>query len=74
MTGVVPFDSPQSASASTPRVAAHLRGGGLVAYPTETVYGLGSLARAEPVNALSRLKGREPGKPFLLLVSNRQMA
>lgn len=74
MTGVVPFDSPQSASASTPQVAAHLRGGGLVAYPTETVYGLGSLARAEPVNALSRLKGREPGKPFLLLVSNRQMA
>ena len=74
MTGVVPFDSPQSASSSTPRVAAHLRAGGLVAYPTETVYGLGSLARAEPVNALSRLKGREPGKPFLLLVSNRQMA
>lgn len=74
MTGVVPFDSPQSASSSTPQVAAHLRGGGLVAYPTETVYGLGSLARAEPVNALSRLKGREPGKPFLLLVSNRQMA
>lgn len=74
MTGVVPFDSPQSASSSTPRVAEHLRAGGLVAYPTETVYGLGSLARTEPVTALSRLKGRAPGKPFLLLVSNRQMA
>src|SRR5215472_16573035 len=73
MTGVVPFDSPQSASTSTPRVAAHLRVGGLVAYPTETVYGLGSLARAEPVEALARLKGRQPGKPFLLLDSNREM-
>ncbi|HYK10491.1 MAG TPA: L-threonylcarbamoyladenylate synthase [Gemmatimonadales bacterium] len=74
MTGVVPFDSLQSASSSTPRVAAHVRSGGLLAYPTETVYGLGSVARAEPVNALSQLKGREPGKPFLLLVSNREMA
>jgi len=74
MTGVVPFETPESAAASTPRVAAHLRGGGLIAYPTETVYGLGSLARPEPVAALARLKGREPGKPFLLLVSNRAMA
>jgi len=73
MTGVVPFDTPQGASSSTPRVTAHLRAGGLIAYPTETVYGLGSLARAEPVGALARLKGREPGKPFLLLVSNREM-
>jgi L-threonylcarbamoyladenylate synthase len=74
MTGVVPFDSPQSAARSTPRVMTHLQSGGLVAYPTETVYGLGSLARAEPVAALAALKGRQPGKPFLLLVSNREMA
>ena len=73
MTGVVPFDSPPSAGTSTPRVIAHLRAGKLVAYPTETVYGLGSLARPEPVAALARLKGRQPGKPFLLLVSNREM-
>lgn len=73
MTGVVPFDSPQSAAQSTPRVTAHLKAGGLIAYPTETVYGLGSLAHPEPVAALARLKGRQPGKPFLLLVSNRLM-
>lgn len=73
MTGVVPFDSPASASTSTPRVIAHLRAGKLVAYPTETVYGLGSLARAESVEALAHLKGRQPGKPFLLLVANREM-
>lgn len=73
MTGVVPFDSPQSASRATPRVVTHLRAGGLIAYPTETVYGLGSLARAEPVALLARLKGRQAGKPFLLLVSSREM-
>jgi len=74
MTGIVPFDTAERARASTPAVVAHLRKGGLIAYPTETVYGLGSLATPGPVGALARLKGREPGKPFLLLVSNRAMA
>ena len=74
MTGVVPFDTPGRAARSTPQVVSHLRAGKLLAYPTETVYGLGSLARPAPVAALARLKGREPGKPFLLLVSHRAMA
>jgi L-threonylcarbamoyladenylate synthase len=52
----------------------HLRGGGLIAYPTETVYGLGSRPRAADVQALARLKGRRPDKPFLLLVADRDMA
>src|SRR2546425_8596084 len=53
---------------------AHLRAGGLLAYPTETVYGVGSRPRAREVEALRRLKGRRPDKPFLLLVSHREMA
>src|SRR5437763_12644755 len=53
---------------------AHLRSGGLIAYPTETVYGVGSRPRAADVAALQRLKGRRPDKPFLLLVSHRDMA
>src|SRR5207245_10812483 len=56
------------------RVVAHLRGGGLLAYPTETVYGLGSRPRAGEVRALAELKGRRPDKPFLLLVASREMA
>src|SRR5439155_1248688 len=52
----------------------HLRSGGLIAYPTETVYGVGSRPRAADVAALQRLKGRRPDKPFLLLVSHRDMA
>ncbi len=49
-------------------VLSHLRGGGLVAYPTETVYGFGGLAGEGPVGALRRLKGREEGRPFLVLL------
>src|SRR5262249_39995831 len=51
----------------------HLGGGGLLAYPTETVYGLGSRPTADDVSALGRLKGRRPGKPFLLLVASGPM-
>jgi L-threonylcarbamoyladenylate synthase len=55
-------------------VIAHLNAGGLLAYPTETVYGLGSRARAADVQALAALKGRRRDKPFLLLVADRAMA
>jgi L-threonylcarbamoyladenylate synthase len=55
-------------------VAEHLAADGLLGYPTETVYGLGSSASVPALKALARLKGRELGKPFLLLVSGRMMA
>jgi L-threonylcarbamoyladenylate synthase len=57
-----------------PPTVAHLRGGGLLAYPTETVYGLGSRAREADVRAVAALKDRRSDKPFLLLVSDRAMA
>jgi L-threonylcarbamoyladenylate synthase len=38
------------------------------------VYGLGSRARETDVRALNALKGRAPGKPFLMLVAGRMMA
>ena len=71
---VIPFLTDADVSAALGRVVAHLRHGGLLAYPTETVYGLGSRARAAEVRELAQLKGRAPGKPFLLLVASRQMA
>lgn len=73
MSEAVLFRTEAEAVAATPAVTAHLRAGRLLAYPTETVYGLGSLAQDAPVRALAALKGRQPGKPFLLLVSNRAM-
>jgi len=64
----------RTARVAIPNVVAHLRAGGLLAYPTETVYGLGSLPTPEGLSALIQLKGRAPGKPFLLLISSRAMA
>jgi len=52
------------------RAAAILRAGGIVAFPTETVYGLG--ARAESRDALARLariKKRPSGKQFAMVVT-----
>jgi L-threonylcarbamoyladenylate synthase len=70
----MPFRADPEIEAAIPVVVAHLEGGGLLAYPTETVYGLGSTPAAPGLGALSRIKGRAPGKPFLLLVSGRAMA
>jgi L-threonylcarbamoyladenylate synthase len=48
-----------------------LRRGGLVAYPTETFYGLGALARDEAaVERLAHAKGRPDGKPLPLLAAD----
>lgn len=50
----------------------HLRTGGLLAYPTETVYGFGGLPTCSVIEKLMALKGREPAKPMLLLVQDRE--
>ena len=67
------FGTEPEIAAAIPVVEQHLATGGLLAYPTETVYGLGSRPVEEDVAALARLKGRQGGKPFLLLVANREM-
>jgi L-threonylcarbamoyladenylate synthase len=64
----VPFEQPGDYADAAPAVAEHLLAGGLIAYPTETVYGFGCALHQEPLIALARLKQREAGKPFLLLV------
>lgn len=71
---VLPFKTPEDVRRAAPAVARHLERGGLLAYPTETVYGLGSRPVEADVLALAGLKGRRADKPFLLLVSNRRMA
>ncbi|HEX7023485.1 MAG TPA: L-threonylcarbamoyladenylate synthase [Gemmatimonadales bacterium] len=70
----LPLRTPADAERAADAVRTHLARSGLLAYPTETVYGLGSSADAGAVNRLAELKGRRTGKPFLLLVSNRAMA
>jgi L-threonylcarbamoyladenylate synthase len=54
--------------------AAALRRGGVVAYPTETFYGLGALARdGAAVARIARAKGRPEGKPLPLVAADRAM-
>jgi L-threonylcarbamoyladenylate synthase len=55
---------------SLERVADHLRSGGLVAMPTETIYGFGCVPDPEPMGRLQSLKRRGSEKPFLLLIES----
>ena len=70
---VVPFWSPEEVEASIKETLAHLAAGKVLAYPTETVYGFGGAVDERSVEALVNLKGRAPGKPFLLLVARSEM-
>jgi L-threonylcarbamoyladenylate synthase len=71
---ILPFGSEREIDAAIPVVDAHLGREGLLAYPTETVYGLGSAPSIPALAALARIKGRAPDKPFLLLISGPAMA
>ena len=56
------------------RVVTVLRGGGLVAFPTETFYGLGAAAlQPAAVRRVLDAKGRADGKPILVLVDGVPM-
>lgn len=55
-------------------VAEHLRDGGIVAYPTETVYGLGGACTPEAVERVRQTKGREAEKPLLALIDSVEAA
>jgi L-threonylcarbamoyladenylate synthase len=57
------------------RAAASIRAGKLVAFPTETVYGLGANALdPEAVERIYRAKGRPPTSPVIVHVSSPEMA
>lgn len=49
-------------------VLAHLEKGRLLAYPTETIYGLGGSVTSEAVRKVQTLKARDGSKPLLVLV------
>ena len=54
--------------------ASVLRAGGLVAFPTETFYGLGAAGlSADAVRRVFEVKGRPESKPLLLLVDSVAM-
>ncbi len=70
MTEVVRVENPDSPQ----RVASVLNKGGVVIYPTETLYGLGTLAiNDESVKKVFSLKERLHGKPIPVLVKDKEM-
>jgi L-threonylcarbamoyladenylate synthase len=70
---ILPFDSDRNVQTALPQIVTHLSKHGILAYPTETVYGLGGGIDAESVEALLRCKGRSPNKPFLMLIGTLEM-
>ncbi len=71
---ILQFRHDRDVDDATPLVNSHLAAGGLLAYPTETVYGLGSRPQPNALSALTAIKRRDPNSPFIILVSTRTMA
>lgn len=71
---IVPFREERTQRAAAERVVAHLRAGGLILYPTETVFGLGCALAEDALERLAKIKARDARSPFLLLVSDRAQA
>ena len=68
-----PFWSREEVDREIGSAIEHLGQQGVLAYPTETVYGFGTAVDRESVAALIRLKRRPLGKPFLLLIDGSEM-
>ncbi len=59
---------------SLSQYAKQLRDGGVVAFPTETVYGLGASAwNADAIARIFELKGRPPDNPLIVHVGSLEM-
>jgi len=69
----VPFWSAEEVEASLGATIQHLQEGKVLAYPTETVYGFGTMIDRDAVERLVEMKRRPPAKPFLLLISHTPM-
>ena len=53
-------------------VTRHIESGGMIIYPTETVYGLGGMPEESVISKIIALKQRRSNKPMLLLVPDRK--
>ena len=53
------------------RAAAILRDGGVIIYPTDTVYGIGcSIFKKQAIEKVYQIKGQDPSKPFSFICSD----
>ncbi|MGH8434849.1 MAG: L-threonylcarbamoyladenylate synthase [Pseudomonas sp.] len=70
----LPFRTPSEQAAAAGPAIDHLRAGGLIAYPTETVYGFGAALVDSALDRLAEFKGDRAEKSFLLIVGERAHA
>lgn len=68
MTDLLAFGTAREPADALDRVVAHLHAGGLLVYPTETVYGIGCVLDPAPLAALARAKRQGREAPFLLVI------
>ncbi|MCJ7813000.1 L-threonylcarbamoyladenylate synthase [bacterium] len=72
-TRIVQIDPKHVVTESIEKIIETLQGGGIIGYPTETVYGLGGDAMNEQVvEQIYQLKGREVRYPFPLFIDQRE--
>lgn len=72
-TRVFAVDSANPAEEALAQAAEVLRGGGLIAFPTETVYGLGANALdGDAVAKIYEAKGRPADNPLIVHVADRE--
>lgn len=71
---LLPSTTPATTTAALSTAAEILKLGGLVAFPTETVYGLGASALSEEaVKSIYAAKGRPSDNPLIVHVASREM-
>ncbi len=74
MTEIVRLNPDRPQEEAIEQAARIIRSGGLVAFPTETVYGLGADAMNErAIQKIFEAKGRPPDNPLIVHVSDRSM-
>jgi L-threonylcarbamoyladenylate synthase len=69
----IPFWSAEEIESAIRPALETIEARGVLAYPTETVYGFGGGIDRDSVDALVALKTRPPAKPFLLLIAGAEM-
>jgi len=67
---VVPFRTEAEQRSAVDHVVGHLLAGGILVYPTETVYGFGCLLEETALRRLADAKRRTRDKAFLILVAD----
>lgn len=70
-TKVIKSDSGKINTTAIADAARLIDAGGLVAFPTETVYGIACRAKTETLTKLNRLKGRTPDKYYTLHIGSK---